>query len=70
MEGIRDNAASPWFEDLLRDLRHGARALRRTPGFTAVVILTFTLAGGVNTAIFSIVNGVLRARLTIHSLDS
>ena len=59
MQEIRDQRGVPWLEDLLRDLRHGVRALRRTPGFTAVVILTLALAGGVNTAIFSIVNGVL-----------
>jgi predicted permease len=59
MERIREQRGLPWIEDLLRDLRHGVRALRRSPGFAAVVILTLALAGGVNTAIFSIVNGVL-----------
>jgi predicted permease len=45
--------------DAVRDARHGLRALRRTPVFTAVVILTFAISIGSNTVIFSIVNGVL-----------
>lgn len=59
MEELRDQRGLPWLEDLLRDLRQGVRALRRAPGYSAVVILTLALAGGANTAIFSIVNGVL-----------
>ena len=59
MESLRDQRGLPWLEDLFRDLRHGLRALRRAPGFAAAAILTLALAGGANTAIFSIVNGVL-----------
>src|SRR5262245_44414624 len=59
MDFLRDQRGLPWLEDLLRDVRHGLRALRRTPGFTAVVILTLALGISANTAILSIVNGVL-----------
>src|SRR5215831_13645240 len=39
MDLLRDQRGLPWLEDLYRDVRQGLRALRRTPGFAAVVIL-------------------------------
>ena len=58
-EVTRESWGGIWLERLVQDVRFTFRSLRRARAFTAVAVLTFALAIGVNTTMFTVVNGIL-----------
>jgi predicted permease len=58
-EEVRDESGVRWIEDLLSDASFALRSLRKTPVFAAAALISLGVGIGANTAIFSVVNGVL-----------
>ena len=56
---MHEQQGLPWLQETLRDVRFALRALRHNPAYTLVAVVTLALGVGANTAIFSVVRGVV-----------
>src|SRR6266568_5039766 len=68
-EEVHDARKGALVETTMQDLKYGMRLLKRSPGFAALAVLTIGLGIGANSAIFSVINGVVRKPLAYPNSD-
>src|SRR3954464_547606 len=68
-DDVRDERPGMFVENATRDLKHGLRLLKRSPGFATVAILTIALGIGATSAIFSVINAVALKPLPYPAAD-
>jgi predicted permease len=68
-EAVHAQRTVPWIESIFADVKYAFRALRHAPVYTAIVVVTLGLGIGANTAIFSVIDGVLLKALPHRDAD-
>ena len=68
-EQERDARSFTWLEDVRRDIAYGVRALARTPGFTAVAVITLALGIGAVTVIYSVLRNVVTRSVPVLTFE-
>jgi predicted permease len=66
-EDVRRTWRGAWLDDLIKDVHHTLRDLRKSPGFAATAMLSLAVGIGANTAIFTIINAVLLKSLPVRN---
>src|SRR5262245_35133985 len=65
-ERVRSGRHGAWIDELARDLQYAVRMVRKSPGFTTVIVLTLALGIGANSAIFGLIDALMLRALPVR----